>query len=167
MLKTFDYEKMPIVEIVNEILVDSSRRGASDIHFDPHESYMKVRIRVDGSLQDYCEVPNSIRKNLTTRVKIIAGMNITESRLPQDGAIKAQIQDTSLDLRVSVLPVSNGEKIVIRILDYTKSLSGLEQLDFSEDNLKKLLYMIGVPNGIILVTGATGSGKSTTVYLVL
>ena len=167
MLKTFDYEKMPIVEIVNEILVDSSRRGASDIHFDPHESYMKVRIRVDGSLQDYCEVPNSIRKNLTTRVKIIAGMNITESRLPQDGAIKAQIQDTSLDLRVSVLPVSNGEKIVIRILDYTKSLSGLEQLDFSEDNLKKLLYMIGVPNGIILVTGATGSGKSTTVYSVL
>ena len=167
MLKTFDFEKMPIVEIVNEILVDSSKRGASDIHFDPQENFMKVRIRIDGELHDYCEVPNAVKKNLTTRVKIIAGMNITESRLPQDGAIKATLQDIDLDLRVSVLPVSNGEKIVIRILDYTKSLSGLEQLDFSEDNFKKVLYMIGVPNGIILVTGATGSGKSTTVYSVL
>ncbi len=167
MLKTFDFEKMPIVEIVNEILVDSSKRGASDIHFDPQENFMKVRIRIDGELHDYCEVPNAVKKNLTTRVKIIAGMNITESRLPQDGAIKATLQDIDLDLRVSVLPVSNGEKIVIRILDYTKSLSGLEQLDFSEDNFKKVLYMIGVPNGIILVTGATGSGKSTTVYSIL
>ena len=167
MLKTFDFEKMPIVEIVNEILVDSSKRCASDIHFDPQENFMKVRIRIDGELHDYCEVPNAVKKNLTTRVKIIAGMNITESRLPQDGAIKATLQDIDLDLRVSVLPVSNGEKIVIRILDYTKSLSGLEQLDFSEDNFKKVLYMIGVPNGIILVTGATGSGKSTTVYSIL
>lgn len=167
MLKTFDFEKMPIVEIVNEILVDSSKRGASDIHFDPQENFMKVRIRIDGELHDYCEVPNAVKKNLTTRVKIIAGMNITESRLPQDGAIKATLQNIDLDLRVSVLPVSNGEKIVIRILDYTKSLSGLEQLDFSEDNFKKVLYMIGVPNGIILVTGATGSGKSTTVYSIL
>ena len=167
MLKTFDFEKMPIVEIVNEILVDSSKRAASDIHFDPQENFMKVRIRIDGELHDYCEVPNAVKKNLTTRVKIIAGMNITESRLPQDGAIKATLQDIDLDLRVSVLPVSNGEKIVIRILDYTKSLSGLEQLDFSEDNFKKVLYMIGVPNGIILVTGATGSGKSTTVYSIL
>ncbi|MBQ8871950.1 MAG: Flp pilus assembly complex ATPase component TadA [Bacilli bacterium] len=167
MLKTFDFEKMPIVEIVNEILVDSSKRGASDIHFDPQENFMKVRIRIDGELHDYCEVPNAVKKNLTTRVKIISGMNITESRLPQDGAIKATLQDIDLDLRVSVLPVSNGEKIVIRILDYTKSLSGLEQLDFSEDNFKKVLYMIGVPNGIILVTGATGSGKSTTVYSIL
>ena len=167
MLRTFDFEKIPIVEIVNDILLDSAKRGASDIHFDPQDENMKVRIRIDGSLQNYCEVPNSIKKNLTTRIKIIAGMNITESRLPQDGAIKTQIQDTDLDLRVSVLPISTGEKIVIRILDYTKSLSGLEQLDFSEANYKKLLYMIGVPNGIILVTGATGSGKSTTVYSIL
>ena len=85
MLKTFDFEKMPIVEIVNEILVDASKRGASDIHFDPLEKYMKARIRVDGALQDYAEIPNAVKKNLTTRIKIIAGMNITESRLPQDG----------------------------------------------------------------------------------
>src|SRR5574344_2190177 len=167
MIKTFDFEKMPIVEIVNDILVDSAKRGASDIHFDPQEKAMRVRIRIDGALIDYAEVPNAVKKNLTTRIKIISGMNITESRLPQDGAIKATLQDLDLDLRVSVLPISDGEKIVIRILDYTKSLNGLESLDFSEENLKKVLYMIGVPNGIILVTGATGSGKSTTVYSIL
>ena len=167
MLKTFDFEKMPIVEIVNEILVDSAKRGASDIHFDPQDDLMKVRIRIDGALTDYAEIPNTVKKNLTTRIKIISGMNITESRLPQDGAIKATLQDVDLDLRVSVLPISNGEKIVVCILDYTKSLSGLESLDFSENNLKKVLHMIEVPNGIILVTGATGSGKSTTVYSIL
>ncbi|HPF82895.1 MAG TPA: GspE/PulE family protein [Bacilli bacterium] len=167
MLKTFDFDKMPIVEIVNDILVDSAKRGASDIHFDPQEEAMKVRIRIDGALTDYAEIPNTVKKNLTTRIKIISGMNITESRLPQDGAIKATLQDLDLDLRVSVLPISNGEKIVIRILDYKKSLNGLESLGFSDDNLKKVLYMIGVPNGIILVTGATGSGKSTTVYSIL
>lgn len=167
MLKTFDFEKIPIVEIVNEILYDSAKRGASDIHFDPGQEKMKIRIRIDGALEDYAEIPNAVKKNLTTRVKIISGMNITESRLPQDGAIKATIKDMDLDLRVSVLPLTTGEKIVIRILDYTRSLAGLEQLDFSEENLKKVLHMIGVPNGIVLVTGATGSGKSTTVYSIL
>src|SRR5574344_1290046 len=156
MLKVFDFEKIPVVEVVNEILVDASHRGASDIHFDPHEKVMKIRIRIDGELQDYAEVPNAIKKNLVTRIKIISGMNITESRLPQDGAIKATLKDMDLDLRVSVLPISGGEKIVIRILDYTRSLAGLEQLDFSEENFKKVLHMINVPNGIVLITGATG-----------
>ena len=167
MLRVFDFEKMPIVEVVNDILVDSAKRGASDIHFDPQEEFMKVRIRIDGDLQDYAEVPNTIKKNLVTRIKIISGMNITESRLPQDGAIKATLKDANLDLRVSVLPTSNGEKIVIRILDYTMSLSGLEHLGFNESNYLKVLKMINVPNGIVLVTGATGSGKSTTVYSIL
>ena len=167
MLKTFDFEKMPIVEIVNDILVDSAKRGASDIHFDPQTEFMKIRIRIDGALEDYAEIPNAVKKNLTTRIKIISGMNITESRLPQDGAIKATLKDMDLDLRVSVLPISGGEKIVIRILDYTRSLAGLEQLDFSEENFKKVLHMINVPNGIVLITGATGSGKSTTVYSIL
>ena len=167
MLKVFDYEKMPVVEIVNEILVDSAKRGASDIHFDPQIEFLKIRIRVDGALIDYTEVPNSIKKNLITRVKIISGMNITETRLPQDGAIKATLQETDLDLRVSCLPTNVGEKIVIRILDYSMSISGLEHLGFSENNYRKVLKMISVPNGIILVTGATGSGKSTTVYSIL
>ncbi len=167
MLKVFDFNKMPVVEVINEILVDSSKRGASDIHFDPWDEMMKVRIRIDGALVDYCEVPNTIKKNLVTRIKIISGMNITESRLPQDGAIKATLQDIPLDLRVSCLPTSNGEKIVVRILDYSMSLAGLETLGFTEANYKKVLQMISVPNGIILVTGATGTGKSTTVYSIL
>ena len=167
MLKIFDFEKMPVVEIVNELLVDASKRGASDIHLDPHEDFMKIRIRIDGNLIDYAEVPNAIRKNLITRVKIISGMNITESRLPQDGAIKDTLKDVNLDLRVSCLPTNLGEKIVIRILDYSLSLSGLEHLGFSEKNYHKVLKMIGAPNGISLVTGATGSGKSTTVYSIL
>lgn len=167
MLKKFDFEKMPVVEVVNEIMVDAAKRGASDIHFDPHSDLMKIRIRIDGSLIDYAEVPNTIKKNLITRVKIISGMNITESRLPQDGAIKATLQGVNLDLRVSCLPTSEGEKIVIRILDYSMSLNGLEHLGFSEENYRKVLKMISVPNGIILVTGATGTGKSTTVYSIL
>lgn len=167
MLKSFDFEKMPIVEVVNEILVDAAKRGASDIHFDPYETMMKIRIRIDGALRNYCEIPNSIKKNLITRIKIISGMNITETRLPQDGAIKSKLKDLDLDLRVSVIPTSNGEKVVIRILDYSMSLGGLESLGFSDRNFKKVLGMISEPNGIILVTGATGSGKSTTVYSML
>ncbi len=167
MLKVFDYEKTPVVDIVNEILVDASKRGASDIHFDPHEDFLKTRIRIDGELIDYTEIPNTIAKNLVTRIKIISGMNITESRLPQDGAIKAKLEGIDLDLRVSALPTNKGEKIVIRILDYSLSLAGLESLGFSEENYKKVLKMISIPNGIVLVTGATGSGKSTTVYSIL
>ncbi len=167
MIRQFDYEKMPVVEIVNEIMVDASKRGASDIHFDPLDEYMRIRIRIDGTLHNYSTVPNSIKKNLITRIKIISGMNITESRLPQDGAIKATLQDTNLDLRVSCIPTNNGEKIVIRILDYSMSLAGVENLGFSDANFKKVLEMISAPNGIILVTGATGTGKSTTVYSIL
>ena len=106
-------------------------------------------------------------RNLTTRLKLMSNMNITENRLPQDGAIKGKFGDKDLDMRVSCLPTNEGEKIVIRILDYSMSLSGLEHLGFSESNYKKVLEMINVPNGIILVTGATGSGKSTTVYSIL
>ena len=158
---------MPVVEVVNEIMVDATKRGASDIHFDPLENFMKIRIRIDGSLMDYAEVPNTIKKNLITRIKIISGMNIPESRLPQDGAIKTTLQGIDMDMRVSALPTSEGEKIVIRILDYSMSLNGLENLGFSESNYRKVLKMISVPHGIILVTGATGTGKSTTVYSIL
>lgn len=167
MLKKFDFEKMPVVEVVNEILVDSAKRGASDIHFDPLPEYMRIRIRIDGVLINYAEVPNTVKRNLITRIKIISGMNITESRLPQDGAIKTTLNKMNLDLRVSAIPTSEGEKIVIRILDYSMSLQGLENLGFSEENYRKVLKMISVPNGIILVTGATGTGKSTTVYSIL
>ena len=134
MIRVFDFHKMPIVDVVNEILYDSAKRGASDIHFDPRDHYMQIRIRIDGLLQDYAEVPTDVEKNLTTRIKIIAGMNITESRLPQDGAIKIKLRDINLDLRVSSLPINQGEKVVIRILDYSRSLNGLESLDLNEIN---------------------------------
>ena len=167
MLKNFDFEKMPVVEIVNEIMVDATKRGASDIHFDPLEEQMKIRIRIDGDLIDYATVPNTIKKNLITRVKILSGMNITESRLPQDGSIKTTLENIDMDMRVSALPTSEGEKIVIRILDYSMSLKGLENLGFNDENYKKVLSMLNVPHGIILVTGATGTGKSTTVYAMI
>ena len=167
MIRTFDYQKMPIVDVLNDILVDSVKRGASDIHFDPQFDNLLIRIRIDGILYDYAEVPMDVKDYLITRIKTISRLNITESRLPQDGAIKTTLQDVDMDLRVSSLPVSTGEKIVIRILDYSMSMAGLGELDFSESNYKKVLDMISVPNGIILVTGATGSGKSTTVYSIL
>ena len=166
-MKEFDFEKMPIVEIVNEIIMDSVKKNVSDIHFDPTKENIKIRIRIDGILSDYSIIPGKYKRNMISRIKMIAGMNIMETRLPQDGAIKSRIGKKMLDLRVSSLPTNCGEKVVIRILDYSKSLQGLDTLGFSEDSLKKIEKMVEVPNGIILVTGATGSGKSTTVYSIL
>ncbi len=167
MLKQIDFTKLPITEVVDEIIYNAAQAGASDIHFDPQEKKVKVRFRIDGVLIDYMIIPENIRKNLLARVKIISGMDITESRLPQDGAIKTKIKDINLDMRVSSLPTNEGEKIVIRILDYSASLKGLDSLGFSDDNLRKIKDLIKEPNGIILVTGATGTGKSTTVYSIL
>jgi len=159
-----DFNNTPVVDIVNNIIYTSAKAGASDIHFDHSDKYLKVRIRIDGILNDYADIPNEVKNNVITRIKIISGMNITETRLPQDGAIKTTLYDLDLDMRVSSLPTKKGEKIVIRILDYKRSLQGIESLFFSEENYKKILQILGEPNGIILVTGATGSGKSTTVY---
>ena len=159
-----DFASTPVVDSVNTIILNAVQMRASDIHFDPTENGLRVRMRIDGLLKDYYDIPNDIKQNIITRIKILSGMNITETRLPQDGAIKNSIKGKDLDLRVSTLPTKHGEKIVIRILDYSMSLKGIEYLCFSEVNYKKILKMINAPNGIILVTGATGSGKSTTVY---
>ena len=164
MQSTIDFINTPVVDVVNRIILDSVKAGASDIHLDHIESCLKVRIRIDGILNDYADIPNEVKNNVVTRIKILSGMNITETRLPQDGAIKTELGGMDLDMRVSSLPTKKGEKIVIRILDYSRSMQGIEYLFFSEDNYKKILKMISAPNGIILVTGATGSGKSTTVY---
>ena len=167
MFTEYDYANEPIVDIVNDMIIDAARRRASDIHFDPTPTNLIVRIRVDGELILYAKVPDAVKKNLVTRIKIIAGMNITESRVPQDGAIKLKVDGNDLDLRVSSLPIVYGEKIVIRLLDYSETLSKLESLGFSDKNLQKVQKAITKPNGIILVTGATGTGKSTTVYAIL
>lgn len=164
---SFDFVKTPITQIADYIIIAASKHNASDIHFDPRENGMVIRFRMDGDLQDYTFIPKAYERNLTTRLKLLANMNITESRLPQDGAIKGMFGDTYLDMRVSCLPLNEGEKIVIRILDYTRSLQGIDSLGFHPKNLVKLERMMEAPNGIILVTGATGSGKSTTTYSIL
>lgn len=164
---TFDFVKSPITKIVDAIIIEASKSGASDIHFDPREDGLMVRRRIDGDLVDYTIIPSVYVRNLITRLKLMAGMNITESRLPQDGAIKGKFGEKDLDMRVSCLPTNEGEKIVVRILDYTRSLNGIEKLGFNEENFQKLQNMIAAPNGIILITGATGSGKSTTSYSIL
>ena len=148
---SFDFTKTPVTQIADYIIIAASKHNSSDIHFDPREDGMMVRFRID----------------LTTRLKLLANMNITESRLPQDGAIKGNFGDQYLDMRVSALPLNEGEKIVIRILDYTRSLQGIDTLGFHPKNLEKVKRMMGIPNGIILTTGATGSGKSTTTYSIL
>jgi len=164
---SYNYEETPITDIVNTIILEGIKKGASDLHFDPHEQGLKIRIRIDGTLMDYSLVPLYVQKNMVTRIKIIAGMNITESRTPQDGAIKSNLEDMSIDLRVSSLPTNLGEKVVIRVMDYSMSEAGLDKLGLSEENLDKIYRIIAQPHGIILVTGATGSGKSTTVYAML
>ena len=163
----FDFTKTPITQIADYVIISAAKSNASDIHFDPREDGMMIRLRVDGDLQNFTYIPKAYERNLTTRLKLLANMNITESRLPQDGAIKGNFGGTYLDMRVSCLPLNEGEKIVIRILDYSRSLQGLDYLGFNESNLARLKRMIQVPNGIILITGATGSGKSTTVYSIL
>lgn len=163
----YDLENTPIVDLANKLIIAAVKAGASDIHLDPTEDGTKVRMRIDGDLQDHTMIDKEYERNLITRIKLISMMNITENRLPQDGAIKGRIDDMDLDMRVSVLPTNEGEKVVIRILDYSRSLSGIDTLDFSPKNYEKLMKMMDTPNGIILVTGATGSGKSTTTYSML
>ena len=164
---SYDMTKTPVVNVVDDILAYGATHGASDIHFNPRENSLMVRMRVDGDLRDYTNIQKIYERNLITRIKLLANMNITESRLPQDGAIKGTIKGIPMETRVSTLPTNEGEKCVIRILDYSRSLAGINSLGFNERNLEKLKKMIKEPNGIILITGATGSGKSTTVYSIL
>ena len=163
----YDFKNQEIADVVNNMIIYAVSKKASDIHFDPFENGLKVRLRIDGVLQDHTIVPTLYQKNLITRIKLISNMNITESRLPQDGAIKSIINGIDLDMRVSSLATNLGEKVVIRILDYTQSTKGLDTLGFTPKNLEKIKRMINVPNGIVLITGATGTGKSTTVYTML
>jgi len=163
----YDLEHVPIVDIVNQIILYAAQHNASDIHLDPREDSLMVRMRMDGHLKDHTIISKEYERNLITRVKLISNMNITETRLPQDGAIKGRIEGRDLDMRVSVLPTNEGEKVVIRILDFSKGLDGIKQLGFSEKNLSLVEKMLESTSGIILVTGATGSGKSTTTYSML
>jgi len=157
----------PVIRLVNYIIFNAVREGASDIHIEPAERCLRVRYRIDGRLHKSLEVPQHLLSAVSSRVKIMASMDISERRLPQDGRIHVMLEGRKIDLRVSTFPGSRGEKTVIRVLD-TRSVSlNLEDLGFAEDVLTAFREQIQAPNGIVLVTGPTGSGKSTTLYAAL
>lgn len=166
----FDVEfagQSPIIKLVNYIVYNAVREGASDIHIEPSEQQLRVRYRVDGVLQQALEPPVHLAPAVSSRIKIMASLDISERRLPQDGRIHVLMEGRPIDLRVSTLPMSNGEKVVIRILDNRSVNISLEQLGFSSEVLENFTEQLEKPNGIILVTGPTGSGKSTTLYAAL
>ncbi|GGN48855.1 GspE/PulE family protein [Oceanobacillus indicireducens] len=160
-------EDAPIVRMVNQIIANAVAQRASDIHFDPQEAEVTVRYRVDGMLKTERSLPKYMQNTLIARIKIMGNLNITESRLPQDGRIKMHVNYKPIDIRISSLPSVYGEKIVMRILDISSSLGQLEKIGFSSANLATFTSMIEKPNGIVLVTGPTGSGKSSTLYAAL
>ncbi len=160
-------QEAPVIRLVNNILYQAFKKGASDIHIEPFEKELRVRYRVDGSLYSAMTPPKRIQSALTSRIKIMAHLNIAEKRQPQDGRIQIGITGKPVDIRVSVLPVVYGENIVMRLLDKSRSFIALEDLHFSERDLTIVKDGIVQPNGIILVTGPTGSGKTSTLYAVL
>lgn len=160
-------DEAPVVRLVNLTITQAVQEGASDIHIEPTENEVKVRFRVDGVLYDVMSPPKKIFPTLVARIKILANMDIAERRLPQDGRFRVTSQGKIIDFRVSTLPTIHGEKIVLRLLDRSAPLIGLEKLGFTEDVLKTFEWLIQRPYGMILVTGPTGSGKTTTLYSAL
>lgn len=165
--ETISDEDSPIVRLVNQIIANGVAQRASDIHFDPQETDFKIRYRVDGVLRTERSLPKHMQNMVTARVKILGNLNITENRIPQDGRIKANINFKPVDIRLSTLPTVYGEKIVMRILDLSNAASDITQIGFSEKNERLFRQMIARPNGIVLITGPTGSGKSSTLYAAL
>jgi type IV pilus assembly protein PilB len=157
----------PIVKLINSIIEQAMRGKASDIHIEPSNNDIRVRFRIDGDLKEIMTLPKSNLSAIVTRVKIIGRMDIAEKRIPQDGRVEMKFNDNEIDLRISTLPTVYGEKIVIRILDKSNFNFTKEGLGFSKENLDKLNKMIAQPYGMLLVTGPTGSGKSTTLYTIL
>jgi len=157
----------PVIRLVNYVIFNAVKEGASDIHIEPAERCTRVRYRIDGRLYKSLEVPQHLLSAMTSRIKIMGGMDISERRLPQDGRVHVMLEGRKIDLRVSTFPTTAGEKTVIRVLD-TRTISlNLEELGFAEDILGRFQQEILAPNGIILATGPTGSGKSTTLYAAL
>ncbi len=164
-------EDAPVVRLVNVLLVDSLRRGASDIHVEPYEKDFRIRFRIDGLLYDVMHPPMKMRDALISRLKIMAKLDISEKRLPQDGRIKIKVKidnrSRELDFRVSTLPTLFGEKVVLRLLDKDKLMLDMTKLGFEEESLEKFKRNIEKPYGMVLVTGPTGSGKTNTLYSAL
>ncbi len=157
----------PVIRLVSLILMDACKMKASDIHLEPMEKHFRVRFRIDGALREMDEPPKRLQGAIISRVKLMANMDLSERRIPQDGRIQIKMAERELDLRVSTVPTNFGESIVMRILDKQNLSLGLPQLGFLSDDQAKFERLIGLPDGVILVTGPTGSGKTTTLYACL
>src|SRR5437016_6277664 len=162
-----DSEDAPVIKIVNLILAQAVKEKASDIHIEPFHNTLKLRYRIDGELLPAESPPKALQLAITSRIKILAGLNIAERRVPQDGRFRIRVLGKEIDLRISILPTAHGEKIVIRILDKSSLSGSIDQMGMDADTLSKFRKAIDAPHGMILVTGPTGSGKTTTLYSVL
>lgn len=162
-----DINAAPVVRLVNSVLENAVRSGASDVHIEPDQDRMRVRVRVDGILQEALATSLKTHGAVTSRIKVMAGLNISEKRVPQDGRIMITVDKRDIDLRVSTMPTTYGEKIVMRILDRANFMVGKENLGFGPGDIEKFNRLVNKPHGIILVTGPTGSGKTTTLYSML
>jgi general secretion pathway protein E len=160
-------EQAPVIRMINALLLQALRERASDLHFEPYESHAVVRFRIDGMLRDAIEPPRALHGALVSRLKIMAGLDIAEKRLPQDGRIALKLGDRQVDVRVSTLPTGAGERVVLRLLDQEAARLDLTALGMSDDTLAAVDRLIREPHGILLVTGPTGSGKTTTLYAAL
>ncbi len=163
-----DVEDAPIVRFLNKMLMDAVGMGASDLHFEPFEKFYRIRFRVDGVLMEHAQPPVSIKEKLVSRIKVLAKLDISEKRVPQDGRMRLMVSPTkTIDLRVSTLPTLFGEKTVMRILDATQAQMGIDALGYDPDQKELLLDAIQRPYGMVLVTGPTGSGKTVSLYTCL
>lgn len=157
----------PLVRLVDALLSDAVKRGSSDIHFEPEKGFLRIRYRIDGVLQQIRSLHKNYWSAIAVRLKVMASLNIAETRIPQDGRMSLTLSGRSIDFRVSIQPTVYGENIVLRILDSQRGIMTMEQLGLSEENLTLLKLMIARPEGVILITGPTGSGKTTTLYSIL
>ncbi len=160
-------DQPPAIRIVNAIISDALRHGASDVHIEPKTKYLMVRYRIDGRLQDKIHVPITMHPSIVSRIKVMAELDISERRRPQDGRVTVKTSSKMVDMRLSTLPTINGEKIVLRILDRNSSIKDINDLGFSAKDLKAVSQMINQPQGCLLTTGPTGSGKTSSLYSLL
>ncbi|AGQ91681.1 type IV-A pilus assembly ATPase PilB [Vibrio parahaemolyticus] len=164
-IEDLSQDESPVSRYINQILLDAVRKGASDIHFEPYEKMYRVRLRCDGILIETQQPPNHLSRRLSARIKILSKLDIAERRLPQDGRIKLKLnQDTAIDMRVSTLPTLFGEKIVLRLLDSSSASLNIDKLGYSEQQKQLYLEALRRPQGMILMTGPTGSGKTVSLY---
>ncbi len=162
-----DVTNAPMVRLVNSIIVQAVKSKASDIHIEPFEKNVRIRYRVDGDLREVMSPSKSTHSAIVTRIKIMGKMDISERRIPQDGRIETVVNNVPIDMRISILPTVYGEKVVIRLLDRTSLVKNKEELGFTAVNLKRVNEILKVPEGMVIVTGPTGSGKTTTLYSML